>query len=178
MRDVYYQSCGNPVQPDRLPESQPELNLLPRAAESDGHQGHGLKGLLLCGATSLIPLLSYRPPGWSWLEPYDLIVAIPLLVYFVATWLQTRDLRRLLHPAFLVAVLLVFVHHRTPWMVQIAIVASGIGLFVYAYGRHWSVVCTASPLPRDLAEYVRKTCQENLGLLASLTAVGLALLLW
>ncbi len=178
MRDVYYQSPGNPVQADRLPETLPELRLLPREAEPDSHLGKAVYGLILSGVFSIVPLLFYRMTGWSWLEPYDLIYSLPVIVYFLACWISTQEARHLLHPAFLMAVLLVFVHHRTPWVVQIAIVAVSLGLFVYAFGRHWSVVSTASPLPRTIAEQIQSTCQENLWLLASLTTIGIALLLW
>jgi hypothetical protein len=178
MRDVYYQSAGNPVQADRLPETLPELSLLPREASLDGSFQNAAQGLFLSGLFVVLPLIFYRVPGWSWLTPYDLLFALPVITYFVGSWLQTQQVCHLLHPAFLLALVLVFINHRTPWALQIAIVAFGVALFIYAFGRHWTVVCTASPVPRALAEQVQTTCQENLYLLAALAASGIAIVLW
>ncbi len=178
MRDVYYQSVENPVQVDRLPHTIPELRILPRNAEQNGSFLKAVQGLLLSGIFVVIPLIVYRAPGWSWLEPYDLLYSLPVMIYYLAIWWHTPEVRRLLHPAFLTALILVFVNHRTPWVVQILIVVFGLGVFIYAFGRHWSVVCTASPMPRDVARRIQRHCQENLFLLSSLTAMGIAALLW
>lgn len=177
MREMYYQAGPNPIRPDRLPDSRPELSLLARP-ESTAGSGSALTGLLLSVAVTFIPLVGYRAPGWSWLEPYDWIVAISVMVFFLSSWLQTQELQRLLHPAFLASVLLVFVQHRTPWLVQLALVGLGIALVVNAFGRHWVAICTASPFPRERAQQVQAITAENLQLLSLLTGVGVALLLW
>ena len=75
MRDIYYQSVGNPVQTDRLPATRPSTEFAPGA--STAYAGRIL--LPVSGIAMIIGavvLLVYRAPGYAWFDPYDLLVAV------------------------------------------------------------------------------------------------------
>jgi hypothetical protein len=64
MRDIYYQSVGNPVQTDRLPVTRPSTEFAPGA--STAYAGRIL--LQVSGIAMIIGavvLLVYRAPGYA-----------------------------------------------------------------------------------------------------------------
>lgn len=71
MRDVYYQSVGNPLQTDRLPVTRPVTQFLSRANVLDTGmfivQVPGIS--LIIGA---VTMLIYQAPGFALFDPYDL----------------------------------------------------------------------------------------------------------
>ena len=85
MRDIYYQSQGNPIQTDRLPNSRPTIEFPPQTCSV--HEL--LKALLLTISSMLaantIVFLVIPPDGLQFLEPFDLIFAISVVMYSVGT---------------------------------------------------------------------------------------------
>ena len=67
MRDVYYQSVGNPLQVDRLPDSRPAIEMLPpeAAGQREAQLYQLAVSLSLAAAGALTMLVLYRPTGWS-----------------------------------------------------------------------------------------------------------------
>ena len=94
MRNVYYQSVGNPLQLDRLPATRPETEMLPpRVALGTQFSQLAVSLLSIAGAV-LVTFLLCWPPGLVWLEPYDLIFAGPAVAvgfgpYWTSGWVQT-----------------------------------------------------------------------------------------
>ena len=150
MRDAYYQSVGNPLQLNRLPATQPTLELL-APLHSWAERVWGIvSGLGMAASVSVLAILFYPASGIGWLEPYDLGFAVPTLAIGVAAAIWTGQVRWLLHPLMLAAVVLFCANHRTPWPVQVIVLSHVVGLLLYAYGRHWCVVCACRLPCREL----------------------------
>ncbi len=89
MRNVYYQSVGNPLQADRLPATRPTIEFATEAPECSAW----MSVLQVSGIATIIGavmLLVYRAPGFAILDPYDLLIAVPVIV----TGLWRSALRR------------------------------------------------------------------------------------
>ena len=103
MRDIYYQSVGNPLQLDRLPATRPAIEMLPPAASATAILSQVSAAFMAITGAALITLIVYRPPGLPWLEPYDFLLGIPILLAGIAACLVTARMEWLLHPVFLAA---------------------------------------------------------------------------
>ncbi len=171
MRENYYQSVGNPLQLDRLPVTRPSLELpAPLRSWTERVWGIG-RGLGIAASAAVLIVLFYPPAGIRWLEPFDLVFALPTLAIGVTAAIWTSQVRWLLHPLTLTAAVLLCANHRTPWMVQVVMLAHVIGLFAYAFGRHWGVVCTSAPMPRTEADALRTQWQFQLSVLSVVAVV-------
>lgn len=178
MRDAYYQSVGNPLQLDRLPNTRPTLELLPPSAPMAQRWGQTFGSLFIAAIVTTAALVIYQPPGITWLEPFDLIFAWPTVIGGLAMAFYSRQLRWLVNPVFLTALVLAFVNHRTPWLAQVLIAAMTLGLLVFAYGRHWSVIVTTAPVTHDVAEACRATWNETLIGIAGTISILVGGMLW
>lgn len=162
MRETYYQSVGNPLQADRLPTSEPTLEFLAPLS----HWSDSLKRMAISlGVAAMavgITLLAFPQSGIAWLEPYDWGVALPafLIGIFIAIW--TGQIRWLLHPMVLVAVILICANHRTPWLVQVIVLSHLAGLLTFTFALHWCTICTAAPMSRQDAYQLREQWQFQL----------------
>ena len=178
MRDTYYQSVGNPLQLDRLPTTRPETEMLPPPLARHLAFSQVMTTALTAVGAGIAVLLLYRYPGVTWLEPYDLIFAGPAFVAGLAAWSITGQVRWLLHPITLLAAALLCLNHRIPWGLQVLAVSAASGLLVYAFGRHWTTVCTASPTARSTADVLRSQWQLQLLALAGIAVFLTGVLLW
>lgn len=178
MRDVYYQSVGNPLQTARLPISRPEIELLPPLPALGVRFGQAASCVSLAAVSAVVVMILFRPPGWSWLEPYDLLFAVPVLLVGSASAAYRRRLRPLLHPLCLAAAALLCLNQRLPWTGRVAVVALVLAVFVYAFGRHAGVLLTASPVARDAAEAFRRRSKTQLLWLAGFAAALIAAVLF
>ena len=170
MRDSYYQSAGNPIQRDRLPVTRPGLELLPlplARMESVRQVTLALSGM---AALTILTLLLYRPTGLDWLEPYDLAYALPTLTVGIGLAASRRQLDWLLHPAVLIAVVLITINPRTPWLVQAGLFSAIAALVVYSFGLHGLAFQTTAPVPRALAQTVRDASRSQLLLMSAAIA--------
>lgn len=167
MRDTYYQSVGNPLQLDRLPPTRPETEMLSPPLVFSAQLAEVATTLLLAGVAGVCVLAIYRIPGIAWLEPYDWLFAAPICAAGVIVFSATGQLQWLLHPLWLLACTLLVVNHRTPWELQVAVISAVGSLFVYAFGRHWIAVCTATPMSRRSSQSLRAQWHGELLLLAS-----------
>jgi hypothetical protein len=173
MRPEYYQSVGNPTQFDRLPETRPEIALLP---PPHPHVVAEIFGCLTMGMGAVLAvLLLYRAPGIGWLDPFDWLLAGLPLTLFVSIWLTTGEVRWLLHPALLAAVGLLAVTDHVPWVALIAMVAGVVGVWTYAFGQHATLILTAGPIPRNAARELQAELQGHL-LVLSAAAAALVLI--
>ena len=84
----------------------------------------------------------------------------------------------MLHPSVLAALGVVFLNHRTPWLVQVVITAAVSALLVYQFGRHAVAILTARPMPREESCAARRDANDALLALAALTAVAVAAGFW
>lgn len=171
MRDIYYQSVGNPLQLDRLPKTQPSIEMLPPAPSGAKTLSQAISHCSKAIVIGLMVFVFYRSPGISWLEPYDLLFAIPTFFAGLIAVAYTGSARWLLHPVFHIAAVLLFLNYRTPWPFQILMVSGATALWVYCLGRHWTTICTASPMNRSAAYRLRARWESHLYLLSGLAAV-------
>ena len=178
MRDIYYQSVGNPLQLDRLPATRPAIEMLPPAASATVILSQVSAAFMAITGAALITLIVYRPPGLPWLEPYDFLLGIPILLAGIAACLVTARMEWLLHPVFLAALIFVGVNQRIPWNLQVVAISATVGFLVYSFGWHWIVLCTASPTPRQTAATARTIWRRELAVVAVIAAVLTAVLLW
>ena len=178
MRDIYYQSVGNPLQLDRLPETRPSIEMLPPAPPTAKTLSLIMSNCAVAIVAGLTALVLYNDPGVTWLEPYDLLFAVPVFLAGLTVAVYTGQVRWLLHPLFLIAAVLLFVSHRTPWPLQVLVLAGGSALWVYCLGLHWTTVCTASPTDRSTAYRLRTQWKPQLQLLCALAAVLTGTVLW
>jgi len=177
MRDVYYQSVGNPLQNDRLPVTRPVTQFLSRANALDtGMFIVQVPGIcLILGA---VTMLMYQAPGFSLFDPYDLLLAVPVILIGLSLSVWKNTLDHVLHPAVLLAVGVTCLNHRVPWAVQILFIAMLAGALVFQFGRHGVAVLTTPPLSRELAESTRAATHDTLMILAGITALMVAVMLW
>lgn len=179
MREVYYQSVGNPVQFDRLPATRPDTEMLSPSLSLYERAARVVRLHTVATLVAFGTLITYHAPGWTWLEPFDLIVSAASLVVGIAFAIVYRDLRRLLHPVVLVGLGLLCLNRRMPWEGHVAIAALTMGGLTFAYGCHWVSISTASPMSRTVAEELRTQSRGYLLLVAIVVAVLIAtLLLW
>ncbi len=162
MRETYYQSVGNPVQPDRLPKTRPGLELLPRPLSRWELARQVTLALSGMSALTILTLLLYRLAGLDWLEPYDLAYALPTLAVGIGLAAWRGQLDCLFPPAVLIAVVLITINPRTPWPIQVGLFSSVAALVVYAFGLHGLALQTTSPVPRTLAHTVRENSRPQL----------------
>ena len=177
MRNVYYQSVGNPLQTDRLPVTRPATEFAPGPSSSAAW----LSLLQVSGIAVIIGavvLLIYRTPGFAWFDPYDLLIAVPAILTGLSIGVFTRKLEHVHHPFVLLAVGVVCLNHRLPWAIQILMMAVGSGLLVYQFGRHGVAMITTRPMRREPAAAARAAASDTLLILAGLTSVVVAAALW
>ena len=103
MRDVYYQSVGNPLQTDRLPVTRPATEFAPGASTPDAWRSL-LQVAGIAVIIGAVVLLIYRAPGFAWFDPYDLLVAVPVILIGVSISVLKQTLEYAHHPAVLLAV--------------------------------------------------------------------------
>ena len=186
MRDIYYQPVGNPLQLDRLPATQPTMQSLPPAADPGQTFSQATGPFVVAAGLALAALVLYRPPGLSWLEPYDLLLAVPTVFWGLGAATFLGHTRWLLHPCFLAAVGLLALNHRMPWPGLVLILSTALGLLAYSFGRHWIAVCTAAPMRRSSSATLRLQWRLELLVLASIAGLatgatlgfGIPLLKW
>jgi hypothetical protein len=179
MRDVYYQAVGNPVQVDRLPLTRPATQFLPpslKRADVIISVGYWFAVITLAAAAALI-MLFIQPRGIGWLEPFDLAFAWPVIIGGIVVWSLTAQPAWIANPVFLAAVVLACLNRRTPWQGQVALIAFVTGVWVYLFGRHWTIVSTTSPVPRTSADEFQYHSNLQLIVTACLAAGLVALML-
>jgi hypothetical protein len=179
MREVYYQAVGNPVQHDRLPATRPATQFLPpslKLPELLATVGVSLMLITVVATTALI-LSLLQPNGIGWLEPFDLVFAWPVTVGGIVAWLFTSRLKWIVNPIFLAALVLVCLNRRTPWHFQVAVIAFIAGVWVYSFGRHWTIVSTTSPVPRDAGDEFQRCSKRQLIVTACVAAGLIAMML-
>jgi len=125
-----------------------------------------------------VVLLIYRAPGFAWLDPYDLLIAVPVIVTGLSIGITSRSLNHILHPAVLLAIGVVCLNHRVPWALQALVMATGSGLLVYQFGQHAVAMITTRPMRRAETAAARAAASESLLVLAGLTAIVVAAALW
>ena len=92
MRDVYYQSVGNPLQDDRLPVTRPVTQFLSRANALDtGMFIVQVPGIAIIIAAMV--LLIYHAPGFAVLDPYDLLLTAPVILIGLSLSVLKNTLR-------------------------------------------------------------------------------------
>jgi hypothetical protein len=177
MRDVYYQSVGNPLQADRLPLTRPTIELVPAVAL----RNPGTTLLQAAGVSVIIStviLFLYQAPGFSFLDPYDLLLSIPVIMTGLSVSLLERDLKHIFHPCVLVAIGVACLNHRIPSGIHVLVVAVGAGLLVYQFGTHSVAMITTRPMPFAATAMATAVASRSLrgisGLTAIVTAAALA----
>lgn len=178
MRDIYYQSQGNPIQIDRLPNSKPRIEFAPKTCSVK----ESLKTLLLTISSMLaattVVFLIIPADGLQFLEPFDLIFAISVVIYSFGTAVYYERWTSLTQPMFLIAMVLLAAQHRTLWLTQ-TVISSGIyGLLIYSFGRHNVALVTCFPVSRITADQLRNASSVQLGASAVIAAGMTTLYAW
>lgn len=176
MRDTYYQSAGNPLQTARLPGTRPVTELVPRSASVSPSNTFNVLGI--ASLVSALLLLLYQPPGFRLLDPYDLVIALPVVLIGLSVSVSQGNLHGVMHPGVLAAVAVIYLNHRTPWLVQVLIAAAVSALLVYQFGCHAVALLTTPPMPCAQGQQVRTAARDVLLGLAAVTAVLVAAGLW
>ncbi|WP_437191140.1 type IV secretory system conjugative DNA transfer family protein [Planctomicrobium sp. SH527] len=175
MRDTYYQSVGNPVQLDRLPATRPTIAFRgPLPSEGERWSQIGEIFVLSCGIVLLI-LLTWRPPGWSWLEPFDLIGGLLVLCGGIVHAVNTRRAENLWHPVLLIAIAVLTLNHQMPWNGQIVLLSLMMGLLTFGLGWHGSSQFLVTPVSRATVKTSQNNWNEQLfaySLIAAIVTVG------
>lgn len=151
-RNVYYQDAGNPLQRDRLPSDRPEIAFVstaPTWRESRATLGRLLllfEILLIC--TVIFFCYGGEEQG-----------AVQFSMFFTAScfslWaLFTCSPRGLWARLTLIALSAASFLLPITIADQLSITAAVISLFAWQFGQHWTVVCTGSPLDRQLARAI------------------------
>ena len=91
MRDTYYQSAGNPLQTDRLPTTRPATELVPPTSAAAAANTFNVLGIAALVSAAL--LLLYRAPGFQLLDPYDLLIAVPVVLVGLSVSVRARGHR-------------------------------------------------------------------------------------
>lgn len=178
MRDIYYQSPGNPIQIDRLPESRPTIEFPPPTCSVRELLKLVLLTISSMMAANAIVFLFIQQDGLQFLEPFDLIFAISVVTYSIGTTVYHDRITALTRPLFLVAIVLLAAQHRTSWLMQ-TVISSGIfGLLIYSFGRHNVARITCFPVSRIAAEELRNTSTFQLGATAIIAAGITTLYAW
>ena len=123
-------------------------------------------------------LLVYRAPGYAWLDPYDLLVAVPVILTGLSIAVIQQRFEHVHHPFVLLAVGIVRLNHRVPWALQVLIIAVGSGLLVYQFGRHGVAMITSRPVRRKPTAAARAAAADTLLILAGLTTIVVGAALW
>ena len=174
MRDIYYQSVGNPSQTDRLPATRPATELI--SVDPKSMWLLSLHSSMLCSIVGTAILLIYRVPGLAWLDPYDLLLTMPVILWALTNALQEKSLDRVLDPIVLLAIGIACLNYRVPVTIRAVLTALMLGVFVYQYGRHCVAFITAPPMARDDSNAVRAGAVLSLRFLAGGIAILLALM--
>lgn len=178
MRDTYYQSVGNPVQLDRLPATRPTIEFRgPLPAHSERWSQIGECFVLCCGVVLLI-LLTWRPPGWSWLEPFDLMGGLLVLCGGIVHAVTTRRVENLWHPTMLIAIAVLALNHQMPWNGQIILLSLVMGLLTFGLGWHGSSQSLVTPVSRATVKAFQNNWNEQLLAYSLIAAVLTAGAVW
>ena len=178
MRDVYYQSVGNPVQIERLPSTRPEIELLAPEGSSIARLHETLGFLLISAAAVVAVYVCCGRYGIAWLEPFDLLFAWPTVIVAVGGSILLGRIPWSFSGPFLASVALLALNHRTSWGREVVLVSAVVGSLIYAFGRHWTSVCVTSPVSRSDAQSLLQHWQPQLVLLAGIAGLLIASLLW
>lgn len=177
MRDTFYQSVGNPVQLDRLPKTQPELKFLSPNLKLPVMAAQIATSLAVAAGFGLAAMILHHAEGVTWLEPFDLLFAIPVIIAGIVIAASSRQIRWLLHPIFLAGIGILCLNHRTPWPIHVALASGIFALMVYAIGCHWNALCTANPMPYAIGQSVRREQHRQLLMVTGFAAVLIAITL-
>ncbi|MCA9012303.1 MAG: TraM recognition domain-containing protein, partial [Planctomycetaceae bacterium] len=114
----------------------------------------------------------------QFLEPFDLIFAISVVIYSIGTAVYYERWTSLTQPMFLIAMVLLAAQHRTLWLTQ-TVISSGIyGLLIYSFGRHNVALVTCFPVSRITADQLRNASSVQLGASAVIAAGMTTLYAW
>lgn len=154
VRDIYYQSVGNPLQFDRLPSRCPQV-AFPYHAPPLSRTAATLFRLFLAGLATIIlttfvmvASTSYRLLDEAMLLAVIVILAIQATKKWDLIWLTTP----------LSAVLIVYgcLAAPLPSAMLILICSVTLGRPTWHFGRHWTSTNTASPLDRETGHRLRR----------------------
>jgi hypothetical protein len=177
MRDSYYQSSENPVQKERLPVTRPTLQFLAPGMPRSELLATVATAVAAMGLATVLTLALYQPGGISWFEPWDSIFCWPVLVGSLMAAVWRRQIAPLCHPVCLAAIVVACISQTTPELLQIALLSAFTALLIYAFGQHWTVLSTTSPMPIQAANVVRSRCRRQLVCVAVVLAAVVAALL-
>lgn len=172
-RNAYYQSVGNPIQHARLPSTRPRL------AMRHARAGFATRLLTMLGqlAVCLIGALGvvlFAPSRTISESPVLSLVAMTAIAFWttLAFRLSERSVIMIVSVCGIVWFMALF-------QPAIALIVLLTGMMLacstYLFARHWCEVCTASPLPRHLAEELNENWQVQI-VLCSLASPACALL--
>lgn len=171
VRDVYYQSPANPLQPDRLPICRTDLQL-PYHPESPREAQQQvvailLRLLLLAFAAMLCELLrigeSLRGRS-SVLSPN--LITLAFASYLVARTFVDRSTRLLKYPLAGGIAAWVFFQFPVPVLMHALLTATALGILTGLCGLHWTSYCTASPMSPERARQFRGSWQGFLSVMS------------
>ena len=177
-RDVYSQSPGNPLQPNRLPRRPTRLasSCGPRADVTDRRIAANVVCWLgvLSGLLLVVALFHHLAEiGWQasplvWLGIWLMSYVVRYLLAAINARRVTTRPDRILFPLAAGFYLLTLL--PLPIVVHVLINAALLVVLIWQFARHWIELCLTSPVPRDVKAQLR---QQWLGYLTvSLTLAG------
>lgn len=172
-RSAYYQSVGNPIQHARLPSTRPRLAMRHARAGLATRLMTTLGQLAVC-LFGALGILLFAPSRTISESPVLSLVAMTAIAFWttLAFRLSDRAVIMIVSVCGIVWILALF-------QPAVALLFLLTGLLLacstYLFARHWCEVCTASPLPRHLAEELNENWQVQI-VLCSLASPVCALL--
>ena len=192
-RDVYHQSPGNPLQPERLPRRP--AGLASACGPRDDVADRRIAGNVVCwlgllsGLLLLVALFHHLAGiGWQasplvWLGIWLLSFVVRFALAAINAGQATTRPDRILFPLGAGFYLLTLL--PLPIVVHVLLNATLLLVLVWQFARHWTELCLTSPVQRDVKAQLRRGWQQSLGVtltiavcVCSAAILSRSLLLW
>lgn len=181
-RDIYYQEVGNPLQPARLPNRRPDLQLPYHAHTPRQDTRLAVKMFFLLALLSIAGMFAqamHVHAGLAAEVPSLLLTNSVLLavgVFLLVKAIQQRNACWLKSPAACLLAAFCCLNLPIPFGGQVLITSIAIGIFSWLFATHWTTLCTASPMDSSTAAKLRAGWNGYL-MVVALLPLGLLLLI-
>ncbi|MFO0979118.1 MAG: type IV secretion system DNA-binding domain-containing protein [Planctomycetaceae bacterium] len=169
MRNIYHQSAGNPIQPNRLPLTSSSIKLF--AERWRANSWHSPVWMLLYGALSLVLLVYMKASGITLLlHPFDLLLSPAVMIFALILGRLSEPHRQIMMAIAIVATALLGINSAIPAFMQLLLFAGVMGVLVYLFGSHSAAMLTALPVEHSVGLHLYRASRQTLMKVAASTA--------